>query len=531
MKKVFTLLAAAVLTLSASATDYTCPLKVTVGGSTEDAGQTVISIDEGTEGTVTLKLKNFTFSGLPVGNITLEAQTVQCGTVTQLGGWDDAATITPGDTPGVDEWMGPSLGEMPILFRGRLAKEKLDAVILINMCTSGLGVIRVDVGNHPEEIGQLTNAGFERFHTATYKGLATYTSDEPDAWHSFMSSTGSLASAVSTATHTFDWTSDVRPGSTGTHAVKIVSTAVLSQSANGTITTGRLNAGSTSAASTNNHAFLDLSNTATDAAGDPFYTTLVDYPDSIAVWVKYHTGARSAKNEKNVNATLAAVITDGTRYQDPASSDQTDEHVVAKASCATIAATDKWQRVVVPFDHETYEDNDIDARGILVTLSTCSVPGGGSTSNSDPDILYVDDIELVYNTQLSELTYKGEPVEGFSPDKYEYDITGDGPFDENSLDFSSMGIGTDELWNTVEVDGAHTTAFILVVGGDMKYSVYTIHYTDRVAAGVEKNEISPNGSPIVNIFDLGGRPVYYLVEPGVYIVKTADGNTYKMVKK
>lgn len=84
--------------------------------------------------------------------------------------------------------------------------------------------------------------------------------------------------------------------------------------ANGTITTGRINTGSMTAADPSNHSWLDLSRTDVDANGDPFHAILNGQPDSIAAWVKF-------KQNKPVAdfpyATISAVITDGTYYQDP----------------------------------------------------------------------------------------------------------------------------------------------------------------------------------------------------------------------
>ena len=93
-----------------------------------------------------------------------------------------------------------------------------------------------------------------------------------------------------------------------------------------------MNAGSTTATDTKNHAFLDLSNTDKDNNGDPFYTVLNGRPDAVKVWVKFKQATPQAFYPY---ATVNAVITDGTRYQDP--EDKTYTNVVAKATNAKIA--------------------------------------------------------------------------------------------------------------------------------------------------------------------------------------------------
>ena len=59
--------------------------------------------------------------------------------------------------------------------------------------------------------------------------------------------------------------------------------------ANGTITTGRMNAGAASATDPKNHAWMDISNTATNN-GTPFYAKLSERPVALSVWVKFTQG-------------------------------------------------------------------------------------------------------------------------------------------------------------------------------------------------------------------------------------------------
>lgn len=140
MKKIFTLMFAAAMTMVASATDYTGKLSVLLGGDPTDAGETTISIDQNADGTNTLTLKNFSFAGMPIGTITLGGVASDaCGTITYMGG-QQRITIAKGDDASVEDWMGPSLGELPVFFMGKTAKEKLDAVILIDLNASGLGI-------------------------------------------------------------------------------------------------------------------------------------------------------------------------------------------------------------------------------------------------------------------------------------------------------------------------------------------------------------------------------------------------------
>ncbi|MCR5132260.1 MAG: dockerin type I repeat-containing protein [Prevotella sp.] len=155
--------------------------------------------------------------------------------------------------------------------------------------------------------------------------------------------------------------------------------------ANGTITTGRMHAGSTTPSSTNNHAQMDMS-VEDKSNGTPYYAVLTNRPDSIAVWVKFIS---------NDSATISAIITDGTYYQDP--ENKTYTNVYAKAKNAEIVSNNGvWQRISVPF---TIQDENITPKGILVTISTNATPGAGN----EKDVLYIDDLELIY-TQTADFS-------------------------------------------------------------------------------------------------------------------------------
>ena len=132
------------------------------------------------------------------------------------------------------------------------------------------------------------------------------------------------------------------------HSVKLTSAKTAGVSANGTITNGRLTAGSYDPNSPKNYSFSDFSITEKDKNGDPFYTVLTSKPDELHVWVKYHVGTRDDSNKDNVFASVNAVLTDGTEYHDP--EDKTYNNVIAKATNKKIAATDNWKEVVAYFN-------------------------------------------------------------------------------------------------------------------------------------------------------------------------------------
>ncbi|MCR5851032.1 MAG: hypothetical protein K6G92_10050 [Bacteroidaceae bacterium] len=117
---------------------YTEPLIVTVNGvSTEPQDASVVVIDNG-NGTINFELQNFFLSlggnDMPVGTIRIENLPVTKGEdgldyIT----FDGSITIQPGDMEGVDMWMGPALGDIPMKLKGKMNQEKLYVTIDIDM--------------------------------------------------------------------------------------------------------------------------------------------------------------------------------------------------------------------------------------------------------------------------------------------------------------------------------------------------------------------------------------------------------------
>lgn len=543
MKKLFATTLLATLTFAvATATDYTDSLAVTIdyGGTVIecDPDLTTISVDENADGTYSLSLKNFILNlagdELAIGNINIDNVPALSNAYSTYLATSQTIALEAGDDDSVT-WYGPMLtgGEaiIPVTLAGKVLDDSFCATIDIDF--SGMA-ITVTFGSATY---QLPNAGFEDFHSVT-SGSAT--SDEPNAWHSFMSATGTWASFVSTSAQTAS-SDDVRPGSDGTTSVLVTSRAIMGISANGTITTGRLQAGALDATSTDNCSFLDTSVADTDANGDPFYTLLDGQPDSIAVWVKYHVGERSSSNEANVYATASAIITDGSYYQDPEADGETYTNVVAKAVTTAIGAAtdsdgnDAWQLITLPFDYDSYVADDAATKAILVTLSTCAVPGGGSTSSSDVDELYVDDISLIYNAKLASLAVAGEAVDGFDKDVLAYDIavtTDAESITADDIEAVADGVGA-YVDVTVEAADDATIATVVVLSCDLATSTtYTLTITTAEDTAIESVTAaceSDNASEA--IYSLDGRRLQTMGDKGVYIVKKGRNEAVKVVKK
>lgn len=506
MKKIFTLIALIAITASAMATDYTDQLTVNVNGASTTQNAT-ISVNQ-QDGKYTLSLKNFILLAgtekMGVGNIVLTGLTGQ-----DINGYTVLKTkqeisITEGDDTSIETWMGPLLGTVPVDMIAKIKDNKLYTVINIDMQASLQQIIQVTFGTGY----QIPNSDFENFHTVSSSSV------EPNNWHSFKSATGKYASLA--GDHVFKSTV-VRTGATGTSSALLKSTSIFGIVANGTMTTGRLNAGSITATDATNNAYLDMSKTDKDANGDPFYTTLNGNPDSLAVWVKFTQGTPSTAHPY---ATVSAAITDGTYYQDP--EDKTYTNVVANAKNNTIASNGSiWQRIAIPF---AYTSNNVDTKAILVTISTNADAGKGST-----DELYVDDLSLIYNAKLTSLKVKGADVAGFSSDVTSYDLSMAGK--PAAADITTATEGKDAFTIT-EINETENGEKVLVTvaSADLKTAkTYTLNITDTTTSGI--SNVSTDKGQTEAVFNLNGQRVGNIQQHGVYIVKQTDGKAVKVLKR
>ncbi len=497
MKKLFTLVLFTFAAIVAHATEYNEPIVVTVNGVSSE--QTVAITVEQNGDTYDLTLKNFMLASedgaIGVGNVAIT------GIVpTKVGDAVILQTSTPikiteGDDPSVATWMASYLPPVPVNLVCKLENDHLRCFIYIDMTESLQQIIEVTVGKGY----QLQNMSFENWHKST----SSYV--EPNGWHSFESASGSLAGM---AGNHIKKSSDAHSGSV---SACLFSSSIFGIVANGTMTTGRLNTESINAADVTNHAYIDMKMRSHDDNGDPYYTPMYSRPDSIAVWVKFKQGTPQADNPY---ASLSAVITDGSYYQDPEDKEYTN--VVAKAKCNTIAQTEgAWVRVVAPFD---YTENAVDPKTILVTLSTNANPGKGSGS----DELLIDDAELIYNASLTLLKLKGQDVPNFANDKLSYEIEVEEPVTLDDIEAVANGRAA-LIEKRIEEKDNSQECQIIVYSGDMsKMTTYTIianHQASAISDIIDKKEGN------CAVYNLNGQRVVK-AQKGIYI-----SNGKKVLKK
>ena len=516
--------------LTGMADTYNGPLHIDIDGKKVDQTSD-ITIEKQNDGNYTLKLMNFKFklgkTTMNVGNIIITDVPAVSNGQTQMLKAKKNIAIKGGS-------MDFLLKSVPIDMIGELRDGDFYTNINISMAMQN---IKVTFGTDKY---QLPNAGFETYHTATVTEPEnpdfpdsepnTASSDEPNYWHSFMSASGNpglvyLAGATPVAFKC----DDVRPGSTGKQSLKLKSFDAILAIANGTITTGRMNTGDYIASNTDaNYAWSDMSNTDKDAHGDPFYATLYSLPDAMKVWLKFKQGTANAEHPY---ATATAIINDGTEFHEPAPSKTTYTNVVGEARNAKIAETgDEWKEFTIPFTYDAFAQYGAKAKSVLVTLSTNADAGKGS----DGDLLYVDDLSFVYNAGLKAITLTAEngevfTVDGVNSETKEYTATV--PFDVTANNLKAISDGKGAYVSTTIADGKAT--FEITSNDLATTNVYTLNIKKGNAQGITSGINGAQAAQVqtAGIYTIDGMRVNAITKPGLYIVKDANGNVKKVLKK
>ncbi|MBP5658777.1 MAG: hypothetical protein J6W89_02025, partial [Paludibacteraceae bacterium] len=294
---------------------------------------------------------------------------------------------------------------------------------------------------------------------------------EPQGWHSFGTASGILAKLVQGNTEQFVLSNEVRPGSKGTQSALVSSKMVVGQKANGNCTNGRINAGSMTADNAEgNYNYSDP-----DSTG--FNTAFNGRPDSLVFWAKYQPADRNLTNEVN-KARVNAVITTNARYQDPEIESFGDAKIGAAALNYSAVEGFGWQRLAIPFEYAEDKAEAVPAY-ILTTFTTNMTPAGGSATSSSLDSLYLDDVELVYNNQLSSFSIDDNVL---SFDKKDATVNDD--YCDSCAVYTALAEGV-SAQTFIAFDNTNKLFYIYVIADDYpqsgKYNVYRVLFNDSDA--------------------------------------------------
>ena len=308
--------------------------------------------------------------------------------------------------------------------------------------------------NTYSQVYQFENPGFE-----DWPGAAD---SEPTGWNSYPSANCQLSGFLSlgcsyakSSKHTRS--TDTRPGSTGQYSccLKAKNTPVLNKLANGALTSGQMQLVSSDADDPGN-------GNRTIANNNDFNHRLNAKPDSIVFWAKVVNRSEASQ------ACCHLYIHDNYNLQDPLEGNQSgyEAHIVGKVPSYNFSNNGStWQRHSTPIDYEGCPSND--PQFILITFSTNYI----AMSGDDGDELYIDDIELIYNANLSGITVNGQRIPNFNQNTTEYYVD----VECGNTNYLSATTASPRASYTTSLSSDGKTATINVTHGD-KSKTYTIHY-------------------------------------------------------
>lgn len=316
---------------------------------------------------------------------------------------------------------------------------------------------------------QIPNSDFENWAST----------DEPgNGWNSFASAEGSYSGAASLSP---------KPtkvdGYNSTSAVKLSSKNVFGQKANGNLTTGTVNMGAMTASSSNNYNFTNL-----DKAGH--YLEFAGIPDAVSCMAKFTSGG-------SPNGRGMFILHSECEYRDPELASDADKKIASAA--IYISETSEWQLFSAEFEYTGIESNG--KQYMLASFTTNPTPGG-----SINDLLTIDDVKLIYYSELATLTFDGQSY--YQDGQANYDLS-TMEYDVNKLTYTSNGRGATIQPNFDEGTGLLT---LTVKGNDWSVNssnqhIYTIQFKKPYSG--EISSISYNGTPIQNFAQ--GTNHYYSV--------------------
>ena len=466
-KAIFTFCMAMMAAMTLSAESYTGTILVTMGGFSRTADVTV-TVTPAANGLYELDLE------VPVFNFgTMKMYDVPAATV-------DGVTVYS-----AERYVSTAnYGDLRTVLMARTVDGMMAADVTLP--DRNVTMWFNTVGDH----FQLPNSNLEAW---------TASNGEPNRWHGFKTATGTWAWASPAELAQSD---DIHEGASGEHSAVITARSAFGTIANGTMTSGRLNAGSTSATNTNNNA------STAESYGNDFYMPLYAKPDQFKVWLKYQQGTPVDTNRANVSVKTF----DGSYYQEP--TDKNYTNLSGSIVGGQIAPCD-WTEFTFPMDYDSYAANNAESKGIFITFSTNKNPGKGMAG----DMLYIDDMQLVYLASMTDLRYQGTTIQGWDPAVTTYSMELAGTPDLNDFTATIEGASA-VLTKSMEqnADGSYRIAVSAVSGDLQTASCYIINVTVPAA---KLGDIDGNG--MVNITDVMAL-INYLINGNAINEQNADMN-------
>lgn len=338
---------------------------------------------------------------------------------------------------------------------------------------------------------QIPNSDFENWANDKEPG---------NGWNSFNSArTDDLNSIIAGIAKNQSPNPEKTEGYNSTTAVKLISKyagiAGIGANANGNLTTGKINMGSTTPKNSKNYNFTDLSSSSHSLV-------FAGTPDAVSCMAKFQSGG-------SPNGRGQFILHDNYNYKDPETSNDAgyEAHKIALAAIV-ITETAEWKYFEANFE---YTGNTAPAgeQYMLASFTTNPTPGG-----SKDDVLIIDDVKLIYYSELASLKYDGK--EYFQKGTTAYSI--DAVYDDSKLTYTSNGKGA-TIEPSYNEDEALLT--ITVKGNDISVNPENVH-TYTVQFAKPQPEITEYENDLLVALNGQGLPTQ---KAKIQLIKELDGTT------
>ncbi len=198
------------------------------------------------------------------------------------------------------------------------------------------------------------------------------------------------------------------------------------------------------------------------------------YSSSVGVGVKLNSSP-SKETMIDREKDVMGMITDGVTASDDAECIATINHKIE-------GEQSDWTSLVIPFTYTS----DATPEKINVIFSSADYFGDRESIGAG-NSLTIDDVVLLYYSQLSDLKYDGQTIAGFDKDTYAYDLSSVEYDATKSVEYTKTGVGS-----TVETSYDEATAVLTLTVKGNDYSadnqnqhVYTVQFKQPAVAALQ----------------------------------------------
>lgn len=229
-----------------------------------------------------------------------------------------------------------------------------------------------------------------------------------------------------------------------------------------------------------------------------------EYSSSVGVGVKL-MASPSKETMINREKDVMGMITDGVTKSD-------DAECIATINYAIEGDQAEWKTLTIPFNYTS----DATPEKINVIFSSADYFGDREAIGAG-NSLTIDNVELIYNSQLASLAYNGTAIENFDKDEQYYTVTGE--YAEGCLTAVSDGAGAT---TSISYDATTRIATITVQGNDVSvnpenqheyyvmFAPKTTAYASKLIMGLAGTMLPP-ATENVGISEINGGKAHFLL--------------------